>query len=107
MFVTDAAPSGPPVHFSVDELLPRAITLKWGYPLEDDRNGVISGFRVRFIESISNNFTDLEVENATITIEEVKPFTLYYAEVAAFTMVGTGPYSARIRVLTPEDGERI
>jgi hypothetical protein len=99
----EAAPSRPPVHFSVDELSPRAITLKWGYPLEDDRNGVISGFRVRFIESISNNFTDLEVENATITIEEVKPFTLYYAEVAAFTMVGIGPYTARIRVLTPED----
>jgi hypothetical protein len=99
----EAAPSGPPVHFSVDELSPRSVTLKWGYPLEEDRNGVISGFRIRFIESISNNFTDLEVENATITIEEVKPFTLYYAEVAAFTMVGIGPYTARIRVLTPED----
>ncbi|CAI8005527.1 Phosphatidylinositol phosphatase PTPRQ [Geodia barretti] len=96
----EAAPSGPPTHFSVDELSPRSITLKWGYPLEEDRNGVISGFRVRFI---SNNFTDLEVENATITIEEVKPFTLYYAEVAAFTMVGIGPYTVRIRVLTPED----
>lgn len=33
------------------------------------------------------------------------PFTRYYARVAAFTMVGTGPYTEGISFLTLEDGE--
>ena len=106
-FYCTAAPSGPPVHFSIEEVLSRSITLKWEYPLEDDRNGIISGFRVHLIESVSGTYTAIDVENTTVTIGDVKPYTLYYAEVVAFTMVGRGPYTERVSVFTLEDGETI
>ena len=102
---TTTAPNGCPLHFLVKQVLSRSMTLSWEPPLERDRNGVISGFKINLIESPSNNITALDVENTTITIEEVKPFTLYYAEVAAYTLAGIGPYTERINVLTEEDGK--
>ena len=105
---TTAAPSGPPTHMSVDAVFSRSIVLSWQYPLKEDRNGAIAGFKVHLIESKSNLVTGLETENTTILIEGdnvIKPFTLYYCKVAAFTMAGVGPYSEIISIRTIEDGK--
>ena len=102
---SNAAPSGPPLQFSLEKAFPRSITLSWQYPPEEDRNGVITGFIVQLTEYTTSNVTAVETANTTITISGVKPYTLYYAEVAAFTMEGMGPYTESISVLTPEDGE--
>ena len=51
--------------------------------------------------------TVLETSNNSILITGgiLKPFTLYYCKVAAFTIVGVGPYSENVLVNTPEDGK--
>ena len=63
------------------------------------------GFTIELVDISSNNVTVVQTENTTVNIEGVVPFTRYYARVAAFTMVGTGPYTEGISFLTLEDGE--
>ena len=105
MFDT-AAPSGTPTNFSVEEVLSRLVTLSWQHPLEEDRNGVITGFIMQLGRSNTNNITLFETGNITVSINEgLKPFTQYFCKVAALTMAGMGPYTEAIYFTTLEDGK--
>ena len=104
MFTT--APSGPPTNVSVDEVHSRSIILSWEHPLEEERNGIISGVKIQLTES--NSTSVFEAENTTVLISEgIKPFTQYYCKVAAFTMAGVGPYTEGISFKTQEDGKTV
>lgn len=108
MCVYTVAPSATPTNFSVDEVLSHSVTLSWQYPLEEDRNGVITGFKLQLRESssFSSNYSIFETENVTIVISEgLRPYKEYYCKIAAFTMVGVGPYTEGIHFQTAEDGK--
>jgi len=102
-----AAPSGPPLNFSVEAITPRTLYFSWELPLLEHQNGVI----LDYVLNISSDDNGMIIQiysngNATnISATLFTPYTVYRCKVAASTLPGTGPYSDEVLILTPEDGK--
>ena len=83
-----------------------AISVQWG-PVEPcaDRNGVITGYSVRYGEMGSGSTQDKTVsgeDSRMTTISGLTKETVYTVEVAAETRAGTGVYSFPLTIQTPD-----
>ena len=102
-----AVPSGHPTNFRSTQVTATSVALAWSAPPTDQHNGVITNYDVRvtregfpptFITTISNL---LET-----TINSLVPFTTYFFVVAARTVVGRGPFSTALTIIT-SSGEQM
>lgn len=78
-------------------------TIHWSPPHPEDQNGVVS-YRVN-VTDISREITFQQTTtNTFISLSTLRPFTSYIIRIAAYTIVGDGPYSGPIHVVTREAG---
>ena len=73
-------------------------------------NGIITQYEVEFNQTTFNavvNFSSAVVNSMTLTVElsGLEEFVVYFIRVRAYTIVGSGPYSAVINETTLQDRE--
>ena len=114
------APSLAPQNVLVDVLSSRSIQLSWDPPLTGEQNGILIQFHVIVMETqilyldngtvmsqmgVNRNRTYNISEGRTQLIDMLHPSYNYTVRIAAATVVGIGPFSDPITVMTLEDGE--
>lgn len=95
-------PDSPPQNLELINVTATEINLRWLPP--EQPNGLITHYEVLYSDS-----NDLFIKNASstsISLREVKPYTLYNISVRAFTRLGHGNQSSSpLLVRTFETGE--
>ena len=69
-----------------------SILVTWSPPPEDDQNGVILGYIITYIIIGDELSTTMSTPETTINITGLAIYTEYNISVAAYTVIGTGPY---------------
>ena len=77
--------------------------ISWEPLAVDDRNGVIQGYNVTYYSS-DDDFGATTTTDTMINITDLLVYTEYNISVAAFTVVGSGPFDF-ITVRTDSSGE--
>ena len=80
----------------------------WHLPREDSRNGIITGYKLFYIQKGSTDPPLIQVSDRAELIKVVtglKKNTEYEFQVLAFTSVGDGPKSSVVVERTNEDGK--
>ncbi len=81
--------------------------INWTPPKPEDQNGEIR-YHINVTETDSRGSSfQLATASTSITISSLRPFTHYEVRIAAYTVVGDGPYSSPINVVTREAGTSI
>ena len=99
MFTSLAAPSGPPENVTEVWVSSSSLWLEWRPPSEDERNGVITGYRL-LLEREGGQEVRVHTPNTHYNFTGLQQSTTYYYAIAAETSEGTGPFSNRTSVLT-------
>ena len=99
-------PTAPPENFTLQVLSSRSVLVSWRPPAFEEQNGVITSYRVVFIESPSNNTLPYQREGelTELVIEQLHPYYEYHCSIAAETRVGSGPATNSVTIRTFEDG---
>ena len=72
-------------------LSPTSFLLEWDPPLEEDRNGVLTGYRL-VLEWEVGQECRMNTNHTSYNFTQLQQGTTYYCSVAAYTAIGTGPY---------------
>lgn len=80
------------------------ISLAWQPPLQETRNGIITGYTVSLSSVSSTETRRITTTNTNLTVTSLRPYTTYECIVAAFTSIGEGPPTNIILVQTEETG---
>ena len=105
LFYIATAPSGFPQDVSVGSISSRNAELSWNPLLQEERNGVITGYVIVISRHGTESQSVLTSFNNTIGLDTLNPYTAYTVTVAATTSVGVGPPSTQLRFMTAEDGK--
>ena len=83
------------------------IRLTWIPLAQSDLNGVLLGYDILVREDVAsiNRTIQSPANTSNLVITGLQPYTVYWVAIAAFTKIGTGPFSNEIEVLTNESGE--
>lgn len=97
-----AVPSGPPLLLSSNMVTSTSFKVRWQQPQPQDRNGIITYYRLRLENRRTSTLSYLNVQRNSVpyTVRNLSPFTTYTWAVAAATVNGTGPYSSNHSVQT-------
>ncbi|XP_076649080.1 tyrosine-protein phosphatase Lar isoform X3 [Halictus rubicundus] len=106
-FSPEGEPKGAPTNLSYFFQTPDTVCVTWGMPLQQDRNGQITGYDVQFNKkndhSAAINRTTSKTRAVFTNLEEN---TEYVFHVRARTSMGSGPYSEKITIITEKDVSR-
>ena len=93
------------MQLTVSDIQSISFTLSWFPPKEEARNGIIENYVV--VCHVINNGTSHTVTTSltTLPLSMLHPYYQYNCSVAAVTIVGAGPYTGALVVMTLEDGE--
>ncbi|XP_070134278.1 neogenin isoform X1 [Drosophila bipectinata] len=99
-----STPSEPPNNVSLEVTSSTSITVHWEPPEEEDRNGQITGYKIRYrkfkdapqVKSTPANIRYFELSNLDRNSE-------YQVKIAAMTVNGSGPFTEWYRVNTLEN----
>ncbi|KPU76720.1 uncharacterized protein Dana_GF13393, isoform C [Drosophila ananassae] len=99
-----STPSEPPNNVSLEVTSSTSITVHWEPPAEEDRNGQITGYKIRYrkfkdapqAKSTPANIRYFELSNLDRSSE-------YQVKIAAMTVNGSGPFTEWYRVNTLEN----
>ena len=105
------APSAAPSGFTVTAKTSTSITASWQLPPEDDRKGIIIGFKLFYKKKGSSGSpTQLVTINSGSTLTKVvtglDEYTEYEFQVLAYTSIGDGPKSNPKSAKTKQAGEK-
>ena len=82
-----------------------SILVAWSPPPEDDQNGIILGYNITyFVINDEISVVSRSVASTSINIIDLSIYTEYNISVAAYTIIGTGPYDS-ILVRTDSSGK--
>ena len=81
------------------------ITLFWDPPPADAQNGIITQYRINITEVETGRFFTLFSATTTVNVTTLHPYYTYNCVIAAATMIGVGPYTSVITVVTLQDGK--
>ncbi|XP_041641485.1 protein sidekick-1 [Cheilinus undulatus] len=103
----ESVPSGSPMNVSAEAVSSTGILLTWtALPLAQ-KNGVILGYKVMYIEKESEISPSVQVvegeKSMTMFLGGLQKYTLYSLQVLAYTRIGDGPPSNPILLRTKED----
>lgn len=109
------APSAPPQMVEAVAVNTSSVRVTWRPPMEQHRNGVITGYRVLYASEWARQ-TDSDPPRDSTTlmmtgsdrsclIAGLETWTVYRIWVSAFTRAGEGPHSDVIVVQTDEGGK--
>lgn len=98
-------PSSSPVSIGTTFKSSSEVTLEWSPPPISERNGILIGYNIT-IEDTTSDTTILNVlsQSTTVTVGSLEPYTTYQCSIAAYTIIGLGPYSTLIFFRTLEAG---
>ena len=68
-----------------------------------ERNGEITGYKVKFHERGGGVVCEETTTNETLTVTELTPYTNYIFQVAGINTNGTGPFIQAVNFTTRED----
>ena len=110
-FCSIVAPSATPSGFTVTAKTSTSITASWQLPPEDDRNGIITGFKLLYKKKGSSGSPAQLNINSGSTLTKVvtglDEYTEYEFQVLAYTSIGDGPKSSKKYERTKEGGKRL
>ena len=86
-----SAPSGEPEDVRTVSLSSTSFLLEWDPPLEEDRNGVLTGYRLVLEWEVGQEYR-VNTTHTSYNFTQLQQGTTYYCAVAAYTAIGTGPY---------------
>ena len=86
-----SVPSGEPEDVRTVSLSPTSFLLEWDPPLEEDRNGVLTGYRLVLEWEVGQEYR-VNTTHTSYNFTQLQQGTTYYCSVAAYTAIGTGPY---------------
>ena len=102
-----AAPSGPPLGFTVTQRTARNMTFSWSPPAPTLRNGVITGYSLSCVSEAGggrrNTISKQYTAAGTFRLGGFTPATSYNCSVSARNIWGNGPVSYSV-VATQDDG---
>ena len=105
-----SVPSGPPANFNATAITSTSIIASWELPPADDRNGIITGFKLFYKKKDSLGSQTIEpINNGSIrnkVVTGLDEYTEYEFQVLAYTSVGDGPKSSKKYERTNEDGKK-
>ncbi len=99
-----SAPSGSPGAPTSGATTSTSITIAWTEILCLGRNGVITGYTIRY-ESVNTSPTIITSTDRSIVISGLTAFTNYTVSVRGVNGAGDGIYSAETVIRTGEAGE--
>ena len=102
-----SVPNGYPQNFEARAVSSRMFTLTWYPPNFEDRNGIIIGYTINLTNTRRNDTLLYSSNTTALTLSTLSPYTTYYCTVAARTSIGTGPFTAVLTLLTPQDGKKL
>ena len=82
-----------------------SIYVTWSPLQEDLQNGIIVHYSLRLTEVASGRVITTERNATSVVVSSLHPHYAYEVTVAAATIVGNGPFSLGILVLTYSDGK--
>ncbi|XP_017078508.1 neogenin isoform X3 [Drosophila eugracilis] len=99
-----STPSEPPINLTLEVTSSSSITVHWEPPAEEDRNGQITGYKIRYrkykdapqVKSTPANIRYFELSNLDRNAE-------YQVKIAAMTVNGSGPFTEWNRANTLEN----
>lgn len=82
--------------------------VSWIPPLTQDQNGLLTFYKVKFLQSQFHSIPNITVEssNLSLSYSDLEEHTQYAVVVAAATRIGFGPFSSAIYFITHEDGKQ-
>ena len=86
-----SAPLREPEDVRIVSLSPTSFLLEWDPPLEEDRNGVLTGYRLVLEWEVGQEYR-VNTTHTSYNFTQLQQGTTYYCAVAAYTAIGTGPY---------------
>ena len=106
MIILCTVPSAPPSDITITSITFNSVTMVISQPALEDRNGIIIGYDIDFIQFSSGalkSYSTTETEQP-FTATDLLPSTTYSYTVAARTVNGTGPASPSATVTTDVGG---
>ena len=98
-------PSAPPQNVTITVINSTAIIISWSPPSYLDQNGDIIGYQLMITNRINSLAIMCNATNMTFYIATMlEQFEIYIIEIAAWTLIGLGPFSDPVRSQTFEDG---
>ena len=99
------APVAPPAEITVVEVTSTSVRLEWTGPPPDKQNGVILQYILNVtVLGMKHNAYYTSSDVTSFTVDNLHPYTMYIAVIAAETSIGVGPFSSLITMETLEDG---
>eukprot|EP00057_Strongylocentrotus_purpuratus_P029799 XP_011684273.1 PREDICTED: receptor-type tyrosine-protein phosphatase delta [Strongylocentrotus purpuratus] len=99
----EGTPSGSPMNVTASPLSSSSISVSWDPPLEEERNGLILKYTIRYYSSAMPTELTNRTTETDIVLTSLVPNTAYSVEVRAHTSVGPGPYSTKDIATTPRE----
>uniref|UniRef100_A0A0N5BT57 Down syndrome cell adhesion molecule-like protein Dscam2 n=1 Tax=Strongyloides papillosus TaxID=174720 RepID=A0A0N5BT57_STREA len=96
-------PSGKPYNIRVTEKMPDSFSLSWSGPREDERNGEITGYNIKYkAKKKGSKLKTVHVKGDVqkFQLSRLEGGTQYSIRIAAINSNGTGPYSEAINAET-------
>uniref|UniRef100_A0A0K0FGC5 Netrin receptor DCC (inferred by orthology to a human protein) n=1 Tax=Strongyloides venezuelensis TaxID=75913 RepID=A0A0K0FGC5_STRVS len=96
-------PSGRPFNIRVTERFPDSISLSWSGPREDERNGEITGYNIKYKAKKKGSklkIAHVKGDVQKFQLSRLEGGTQYSIRIAAVNSNGTGPYSEAISAET-------
>ena len=81
------------------------ISLFWNPPPADAQNGIITRYMISITEVETNRSFSLFSPTTSVNVTSLHPYYTYNCTIAAVTMVGDGPYTTSITIITLQDGK--
>ena len=97
-------PSSPPQTPHGNALSSTGITLFWDPPPTDEQNGIITRYVISITEVETDRSFSLFSATTSVNVTSLHPYYTYNCTIAAVTIVGEGPYTRTITIVTFQDG---
>ena len=83
------------------------ISLFWDPPPADAQNGIITRYMIRITEVETGRSFSLFSATTSVNVTSLHPYYTYNCTIAAVTIVGDGPYTTSITIVTLQDGRLV
>ena len=98
-------PTASPENLQLFPQDPRTLLLTWQPPVDEHKNGIITGYVINITEMETKIQLQLVTEQTSIIVDSLHPFYTYGCIVAAETFIGMGPFTVEVVVEMPEAGK--
>ena len=78
--------------------------MTWSQSQEDSQNGIIVHYSLQLIEVATGRVITAEINATSATVSSLHSYYAYKVTIAAATIIGVGPFSEEITILTYSDG---